>query len=82
MEQSAAIGAVPALYDADDIYSMNEQIEVIREDQYLEDVYGVSSRLTNGDWMKKMVKDAKWIFDSADLRKRILEAANIDAKHF
>jgi len=82
MEQSAAIGAVRQIYEEEDIENMKYQIEVIREDQYLEDIYGVQSRIENQVWMQKMCKEAKWVFDTADIRKRILEAAGIDAKHF
>ena len=54
----------------------------MREDQYLEAIYGVTSRIENKLWMQKMCKDAKWIFDSAELRKRLMNAAEVKAQHF
>ena len=57
---------------------MKDQVEDVREDQYLEDLYGMKSYMDTEDWMKKMVEDGKWVFDSAQLRKRLLEAAEIE----
>ena len=53
----------------------------MREDQYLEDVYGATSRLKSGEWLAKMGKEAKWVFDTKELRRRLLEAASVDMKH-
>ena len=53
----------------------------MREDQYLEDVFGAASRLKAQEWLAKMGKEARWVFDSAQLRKRLLEAASLEAKH-
>ena len=53
----------------------------MREDQYLEDVYGASSRLKSSEWLAKMGKEAKWVFDSKELRKRLFEAASVEVKH-
>ena len=39
--------------------------EEIREDVWLEDVFGVCSRLDNEVWVDKVSKSANWIFDSA-----------------
>ena len=69
------------MYEDGELESMKETSEVLREDQYLEDVYGSNSRLSNDEWLTAMIQKAKWIFDSAELRKRILAEAGIDAKH-
>ena len=81
MEQSAAIGAVRQIYEEEDIENMKYQIEVIREDQYLEDIYGVQARIENQVWMQKMCKEAKWVFDTMELRKRLFELAEVDMRH-
>ena len=49
--EAAAIGAVEQIYNDDDLESITFQVETVREDQYLEDVYGVSSRIENKVWM-------------------------------
>ena len=54
---------------------------MVREDQFLEDMYGASSRLASEDWLKKICKEAKWVFDSKELRKRLFEAAEIEQRH-
>ena len=60
---------------------MRGTCETLREDQYLEDVYGSNSRLSNDEWLTQMTQKAKWLFDSAELRQRILKEADIEAKH-
>ena len=34
---------------------MAETNEALREDQYLEDVYGSNSRLSNDEWLTQMI---------------------------
>ena len=60
---------------------MLDLVETLREDQYLEDVYGPASRLETEDWVKAMCKQAKWVFDSAELRQRLLALAEIEHRH-
>ena len=66
----------------DDIDALVEQIEVIREDQFLEDVFGPESRLDNEAFINKLTENAAWIFEAVELRRRLFEAASIEAKHF
>ena len=35
---------------------LKESVEKVREDQYLEDLYGANSLLSNKEWLKKMKK--------------------------
>ena len=73
--------AAGQIYDDAECEQLREQVELVREDQYLEDVYGASSRLKSEEWLAKMGKEARWVFDSKELRKRLLEAASVEAKH-
>ena len=66
----------------DDIDSLVEQIEVIKEDQFLEDVFGPESRLDNETFINKVTESVEWIFDAVELRRRLFEAASVEAKHF
>ena len=81
MQQCVELGVVEELYSSDDIESMKEQIETIREDQFLEDIYGIQSKLSNAEWLKAMKEKGHYIFNTAELRKRVLAAASIEAKH-
>ena len=72
---------VPELYTEEECEEMKEQVDLIREDQFLDDVFGYDSTLDNALWLEKMCKEAAWVFDSAQLRKRLLEAASIEEKH-
>ena len=56
-------------------------IEDLREDQYLEDVFGLHSYLETEAWIERMVNDGKWIFDSSQIRKRMLALADITLRH-
>ena len=69
-------------YYKDDIDALVEQIDVIKEDQFLEDIFGPESRLENEPFINKLTENAFWIFDSVDLRRRLFEAASVEAKHF
>ena len=60
---------------------MKETNEALREDQYLEDVYGSNSRLSNDEWLTQMIQKTKWVFDSAEIRQRVLKEAGVDARH-
>lgn len=72
---------VESIYSEEELENLKEQVELLREDQYLEDVYGTASRLTNDEWLKKMSKEAKWLFDPVEVRKRLFEAAEVEVRH-
>ena len=57
-------GGVDQIYTDDEITSLKEQVETIREDQYLEDVYGSISKLDNEPWLAKNSKEAAWVFNT------------------
>ena len=60
---------------------MKEQIETVREDQFVEDIYGIQSKLPNAEWLEAITTKAAYIFDTAQIRERVLKAAEIDPKH-
>ena len=41
MQQCAELGVVDELYSADEIEQMKEQVETVREDQFIEDIFGI-----------------------------------------
>jgi hypothetical protein len=41
-----------------------EAHEGLREDVFLDDVYGVNSKLDNEAWLNGVTKKGQWIFDS------------------
>jgi len=51
------------------------------EEKWLEDMYGASSTLQNDAWMERILKEGKWILDSADVRARLFAEAKIAVKH-
>ena len=75
-EIAQQVGEVPELiYSDEEVKVLKEQVEVVREDQYLEDVYGVLAKLDNEPWLEKNSKAANWVFNTVQLRKRMFEAA-------
>ena len=60
---------------------MKEQVETVREDQFVEDIYGINSKLANAEWLEAITTKAAYIFDTAEMRNRLLKAADIEAKH-
>ena len=47
---------------------LEEQVEPLREDIYIEDMYGTTSRLKSEEWIDKMCKEGKWLLDSSEIR--------------
>ena len=55
--------------------------ETIREEVWLEEVFGAQSRLENDAWVDKVAKSANWIFDSAATRRKIFAEAKVTIRH-
>ena len=53
-------------------------VEDIREDVWVENVWGLNSTLSNTEWLKRVVdEDGKWIFSAVKLRAVIFEKAGV-----
>lgn len=51
--------------------------ETLREDKFLDEVYGQQSKLDNEVWLKGVQSKSSWIFDSKQLRIRVFDAAGV-----
>ena len=40
-----------------------ENLAVVREDEFLDKVYGAKSSLVNDEWLEQVTTTAAWIFD-------------------
>ena len=60
---------------------MKEQVETVREEQFVEDIFGINSKLANAEWLAAITAKAAYIFDTAEMRNRLLKAAEIEVKH-
>ena len=82
---TAKIGAVGSteeqLYSDSDYDSIKEQVEALREDHLLEEVYGVQAKLPNKEWLAAVSGKSNWVFNSVELRKKLFELASIDNVH-
>ena len=61
--------------------SSADVIEYVREEQFLEEVFGASSRLMSEQWCQKVSTDAKWVFNSNEMRKKLFANAEITIRH-
>ena len=71
------------LYSDDEVKKLTdpETIVDIREDIWLEDVYGATARLANDAWLEACSKGGNWIFKPEELRKKIWEETKVEKKH-
>ena len=76
------VGEQPDIYNEEELEKLKNEVENIKEDQYLEDVYGVNSKLENEDWLAKHEKAANWMFNTVQIRSRLFKAADIEMRHF
>jgi hypothetical protein len=58
-----------------------DNLESIREDQWLEDVFGTASRMQSDEWVQKTATVGNWIFNSNQMRKRIFTEADVPVEH-
>lgn len=74
---------VPQFYSDDEKDQMvsDENLDALREDDWLEKVYGYSSSLKNDAWLEKVQGDASWITEPEEIRAKILAQASLDNLH-
>ena len=71
---------VDQVFDESDVEAMDGVIQELSDD-LLDDVYGNNSRLSNDDWLKAITTVGAWIFNPTEIRKRLVEKAELDQKH-
>lgn len=65
----------------DDFDKLREAHEDLREDKFLDEVYGqAQSKLDNEVWLKAVSDKTKWLFHSKDVRKLVFEQAKVTYK--
>ena len=60
---------------------MKEQVEIVREDVFIEDMYGSYSRLDYQDFVENCYLRASWVFSSSEIRAKLFKLAELDIKH-
>lgn len=51
--------------------------EAVREDMWLEDIYGKQSRLDNDVWLEAVSGKSSWIFKPDELRQKVFISAKL-----
>ena len=49
----------------------------MREDYFIDPVYGDNSRLERAQWIKQVKKECAWLFNPADFRAKLLTEAGV-----
>ena len=73
----------PRIYSEDEEKALSggDLLESLREDGFLETVFGTQSRLSSDQWVQKVMKEANYIFNASEMRKKIFNDANVTMKH-
>lgn len=76
-------GGVAEIYDAGECKKLidADALLELREDEWLEEVYGAQSRLDNAAWLAKVAKGADWLLNADDLRVKLFAKAGISTRH-
>lgn len=61
----------------DDRDKLERAHEDLRENKFLDDVFGDDSKLDTNPWMEAMVKKANWLFNAKDVRTEVFKAAKV-----
>ena len=68
-------------YSEGELAQMEEAFDETKE-EWLDEVFGVESKMDSSEWMKMIVKkENNWIFDSEALRKKILDKATLPFRY-
>jgi len=72
-------GGIVCMYEKFEVDKMlkKDTVEELREEQWLDSIYGTQSRLDNDLWVAKVKKEAKWIFSAKEMRTRIFALAEV-----
>lgn len=58
-----------------------EQIDILREDGYLDDVFGANSRLEYEAWIANTTTNAPYMFNAKELRNKVLAHVSLDFRY-
>ena len=71
---ASLIMEIDEIYSENDKLKLQEQVEALREDVFLEQIFGDESRLENDEFLKA-VSNHKWCFKAAQFRNKLLAMA-------
>lgn len=65
---------------ADNYDALKSCHEDLREDVFLEAIYGSDNKLDNDVWLKNICEKGKWVFNSKEVRKAVFKQAEVSYK--
>jgi len=79
---SSRFGDVPWFYTDEEASQILMGHQVLREENYLEAIFGQLSIQKNDAWLAKHTEvEVAWLFDASQIRRMLLEVASIENKH-
>ena len=75
------LGIFDELYDAATIEKLKDQVYTLREEHFIEDVYGAHSKLEYKEFLEAIYLRASWVFSASEIRSKLFELANVEIKH-
>lgn len=84
--KDSGVGKLPGprlLYSSQEVASLREAMEAVREEVWIEALHGQMSTLLNDTWLEKVTKlpDCKFIFNASQLRAKLFAKANVEVRH-
>lgn len=83
-KMAEASGITEEIYTDDEVSTLlnEDNIEILREEKWLEEIYGPISSLNYEAWKTKVAdKQNNWLFNSREVRKHLFEVAQIVPRH-
>jgi hypothetical protein len=74
------ISGISSDYDESELEQLRNAHEQVREDVFLDDVFGHQSRLNNAEFLKFVCAKASYMFSAHLLRKKVFEQAKVTVK--
>ena len=68
-------------YSTDELERLAQSVENVREDSFLEDVFGSMSRLDSDVFITVVKQSATYMFRASELRAKLLDAAELDFRY-
>jgi hypothetical protein len=78
----ARIHGLERKYGRSDLDAINKNsIDILREDGYLDDVFGANSRLEYDAWIANTATNALYMFNGKELRNKVLAHVELDFRY-
>ena len=71
------LNIIDEVYASHEWLQMQQQVEALREEMFLEQVFGNQTRLDAEVFIQKVAKSSNWVFSAAKIRYRLPALAGV-----